>query len=87
MTSFTFPHKIKEVTVAGFSYKMAVASNLDELYNTLLAKDKNDEDVTDERIPYWAELWPSAIALGEYSTNNKEIFKGNLFWKLVVGWA
>lgn len=85
MTSFTFPHKIKEVTVAGFSYKMAVASNLDELYNTLLAKDKNDEDVTDERIPYWAELWPSAIALGEYSTNNKEIFKGKSVLEIGCG--
>lgn len=85
MTAFTYPHKIKEVTVAGYNYKMAVASNLDELYNALLAKDKNDEDVTDERIPYWAELWPSAIALGEYIANNKEIFSGKSVLEIGCG--
>jgi predicted nicotinamide N-methyase len=41
-------------------------TNIDELYNALIAKGSDHEDVKDERIPYWAELWPSAVALSHY---------------------
>ncbi|MCB9282911.1 MAG: 50S ribosomal protein L11 methyltransferase [Lewinellaceae bacterium] len=41
-------------------------TNFDELFDQLLAKGENSEDVLDERIPYWADLWPSAVALSTY---------------------
>jgi predicted nicotinamide N-methyase len=34
--------------------------------NKLLEKIKVDEFNEDERLPYWAEIWPSSIALTEY---------------------
>ena len=41
-------------------------TNIDALYAALSQLDSSDDNVMDERIPYWAELWPSAIALAEY---------------------
>jgi predicted nicotinamide N-methyase len=34
--------------------------------NNLLDRIDVDEFNTDERLPYWAEIWPSSIALSEY---------------------
>jgi predicted nicotinamide N-methyase len=34
--------------------------------NKLLEEIKVDEFNEDERLPYWAEIWPSSIALAEY---------------------
>ena len=41
-------------------------TNVDELFDQLLAKGEDSEEVKDEQIPYWADLWPSAVALGRY---------------------
>jgi predicted nicotinamide N-methyase len=41
-------------------------TNFDELYEQLVAKGLQHEDVADERIPYWAELWPSAVGLATH---------------------
>ena len=38
----------------------------DTLLDEMLAKSPDDIDVRDERLPYWAELWPSSIALATY---------------------
>ncbi len=46
-------------------------TNIDELFNALIEKGEQHEDVQDERIPYWAELWPSALALSHYMCQMK----------------
>ena len=43
-------------------------TNIDELFDNLISKGENHSDVLDERIPYWAELWPSALALSIHLT-------------------
>jgi len=48
-------------------------SNIDERLEELLAKDPESEEVKDERIPYWADLWPSAVALAQYLADSKII--------------
>jgi predicted nicotinamide N-methyase len=48
-------------------------TNIDELYQQLVSMDAQTEDVIDERIPYWAELWPSALALSEFIIANQSI--------------
>ena len=45
-------------------------ANLDELVDQV----SDDEFNKDERLPYWAELWPSAIGLSRYVINNAELF-------------
>ena len=46
--------------------KLLEIKNSDELFASLLSLEPDNENVIDERIPYWAELWPSAIALSRH---------------------
>lgn len=51
-------------------------SDVDFLFNELIRKGEDHPDVQDERIPYWADLWPSAIALSNYLISNSIIRPG-----------
>lgn len=46
--------------------ELSLIENLDELISELLGKEADHEDLLDERIPYWAELWPSARVLSRH---------------------
>jgi predicted nicotinamide N-methyase len=43
-----------------------VVADQDALMNDLLAKGNEHPEMADERVPYWGELWPSAIGLSAY---------------------
>lgn len=45
--------------------------NTDRLFEDLLAKAPDDPDLEDERMPYWADLWPSALGLSQYLLREK----------------
>lgn len=53
---------------------ITTVTNFDELYESLLQKGLQHEDVADERIPYWAELWPSAMGLSRYIIEHTTLF-------------
>jgi predicted nicotinamide N-methyase len=53
--------------------ELCTVRNLDALFDALLAKGAEHEDVRDERVPYWADLWPSALAMGNYMLENQLI--------------
>lgn len=55
-----------ELNIEGVFIKILQIVNVDDLYDQLIAKGETHEDVKDERIPYWAELWPAAIGLSRY---------------------
>jgi predicted nicotinamide N-methyase len=55
-----------QIQIGSYFIDIERITNIDELFDNLLAKGDNHEDVQDERIPYWAELWPSALALSHY---------------------
>ena len=57
-------------------YNILSVTNFDELYEQLLAKGLQHEEVADERIPYWAELWPSAVGLSMHLVANQMILSG-----------
>ncbi len=57
------------------SLQVTTVTNFDELYDALLQKGLQHEDVADERIPYWAELWPSAVALSYFLIENPTVFQ------------
>ena len=50
--------------------------NIDDLFDALIKKGLDHEDVLDERIPYWAELWASAIAMAHYLVEKKIVSDG-----------
>ncbi len=49
-------------------------SDFDKVLDDLVNKDPGHIDVLDERIPYWMDLWPSALALARYLIRHKELF-------------
>jgi len=46
--------------------KLTHITNVDDLLNALIAKGEDHDDFMDERLPYWADLWHAALALGRY---------------------
>ncbi len=71
--------KTKDIllTFKEIDVKLTIIENLDELFDKLIQKGDNHPDVVDERIPYWAELWASAVAMSAYLAENQHLI--NLF--------
>lgn len=65
-----------QLDLEGLSFQLTLVANTDDLMDRLLAKGEAHEDVRDERIPYWADLWPSAIALSRYLIREQIIRPG-----------
>lgn len=66
----------EELIISGQVIYIETISNIEDLFENLLKKDPEHEDIKDERIPYWADLWPSAVALSEYISEKKIVFQG-----------
>lgn len=62
--------------IGDFDIQLTVINNIDELFDALVQKGSDHEDVKDERIPYWAELWASAVAMAQYLVENQLITEG-----------
>lgn len=63
----------ESLNILGIELSLLKIVNVDDLYANLVSKGEEHEDVKDERIPYWADLWPSALALGEHLVKTKGI--------------
>ena len=57
-----FGTSYKEVRVLDRTFKVLAVADVNALVDTI----DPEEFGRDERFPYWAELWPSSIILGEY---------------------
>lgn len=68
-----FKTKNISLTFNELDVKLTIIENLDELFNNLILKGDEHPDVVDERIPYWAELWASALAMSEYLVENQHL--------------
>ncbi len=62
--------------IGSLTIDLTVIQNLDELFEALVNKGTDHPDVVDERIPYWADLWASAIGLSHYLADNQVFVKG-----------
>lgn len=69
------------IEISGNTFILDRVKNLDDLVDQV----SDDEFNKDERLPYWAELWPSALALTEYILNNGRIFKDKKVIELGCG--
>ena len=58
--------ELVQLKIGDFNINVKKVKNIDSLYDDLISKGQEHEDVKDERIPYWAELWPSSIGLSSY---------------------
>ncbi len=77
-TLLTFPYQTQTDTLDlhGLAVNITHITNGDELLDALIKKGEDHEDYLDQRIPYWADLWHSAIALGRYLVRENIISPG-----------
>lgn len=59
-----------------YQFTITAIKNIDQLLDELIEQGPESIGVKDERLPYWAELWPSSIALSQYIIGNAEITAG-----------
>jgi predicted nicotinamide N-methyase len=64
---------------------LTVVENLDELFDALVSKGPTHPDVVDERIPYWADLWASAIGMSHYLIDNQELVRDKIVFEIGCG--
>jgi predicted nicotinamide N-methyase len=57
----------------------------EELFSRLIVADPNSIEVLDERLPYWATLWQSAIALAEHLVSSDHLSPGEPVLELGCG--
>jgi predicted nicotinamide N-methyase len=71
----------EEIHVADRSFMIQRVKDIDALLNAI----SDEQFKNDERLPYWADIWPSAIALSEYVIENKSEFKNKNIIELGCG--
>ncbi len=63
------------LTIKDRNIDLLQITNVDEVIDALIASNPDNEDLLDERIPYWTDLWPAAIALSEYIVENSGLIE------------
>lgn len=76
MNSLSFPFKILSLVIGRHKIRIAQIENPEFLFDEFLKKNPEDVELKDEQIPYWADLWPSSIALSEFLSDNADLVKG-----------
>jgi predicted nicotinamide N-methyase len=84
-----FPYQTQKITLPFLDFELELFKilNIDALYDALIAKGNDHEDVKDERIPYWAELWPAALAMAQYISQQTNINKETTVLEIGAGLA
>jgi predicted nicotinamide N-methyase len=79
------PGKIT-LTLCGREWTLLRPADLESLWTDIANKAATPETfTTDERLPYWVELWPSSLALAVWLDNNRERIAGNICLDLGCG--
>ena len=74
-----------QIGIGKRQYTVLSVTNFDELYDQLVQKGLEHEDVADERIPYWAELWPSAVGLATHLVHHEHLLVGKSVLEIGAG--
>ncbi|WP_018125196.1 class I SAM-dependent methyltransferase [Desulfovibrio oxyclinae] len=61
-----------EAEIAGRIWLLDREADLETLWERMDEGDLDD----DERLPYWAEVWPASVLLGEWISRNAELVRG-----------
>jgi predicted nicotinamide N-methyase len=65
-----YKEEIIHLNIKDRSIDLLQITNADEVIDALIASNPDNEDLLDERMPYWTDLWPAAIALSEFIEEN-----------------
>lgn len=77
----TIDFYIDDIHIADNVFRVERVRNLDDLVDEV----SDELFAEDERLPYWAELWPSALALSEYIVQEGPLFSGKKILELGCG--
>ncbi len=58
--------QLKKFPAGTAAYEAYAVKDMDELLDWLIEQSPDHPDVADERLPYWAEVWPSSLGLATY---------------------
>ncbi|MHB2150459.1 class I SAM-dependent methyltransferase [Calditrichota bacterium LG25] len=72
---------IKNIQFGERIFRLKKVKNLDALVDQI----SDELFAEDERLPYWAELWPSAIGLSRFLMRNPALIKNKRVLELGVG--
>ncbi len=67
--------QVLNLKLAGHRLKLKRQADLETLWSGL---EEPSRDMDQERIPYWAEVWPSSVLLAEHLDRNRELIRGRL---------
>ena len=65
--------ELVNLSLVGIDIRFSRIQNFDALLDDLIAKGAEHPDYQDDRIPYWADLWHSGLALAEYLLREKVV--------------
>ena len=69
----------------GRNVSVTCVEDAEELFSRLVIADPDSLDVQDERVPYWATLWGSALALAHVLLSDNHITPGEAALELGCG--
>ena len=72
---------IKDYALGARTFRLKKVKNLDQLLEHI----SDELFAQDERLPYWAELWPSAIGLSHFLLTHSSLITGQHVLELGVG--
>ncbi|MEM8890455.1 MAG: methyltransferase domain-containing protein [Bacteroidota bacterium] len=75
----------EKISIGELNFDISRIQDTDALLDELIEKGEDHEDVLDERIPYWAELWPSAIAMGRYLAEDPDLVQDKTVLEIGCG--
>lgn len=80
-------YKIEEVILdlGPHTYTLFQISNIDEVFDAMLSLPADNVIKHDERIPYWTEIWPSAIALSRFIGDHPDLIQDKKTLELGAG--
>lgn len=81
MQKLNVEFELKEFQFQQHTFRLKKVKNLDALVDQVT----DELFAEDERLPYWAELWPSAIGLSHFLLRNPDLIKGKRVLELGVG--
>lgn len=80
-----YPLSKETFTIAQHQFEIFCIKDIDLLFDELLAKEKNNEEIKDERLPYWAEVWDSALPLGKFILTQNQITPQSIVHEIGCG--
>ncbi len=75
---FSRKYQLEQLTFSLYHERFSIfhVKDIDPLLDELVGKGPDSEEVKDERLPYWAELWPSSISLAQFILSFQSVKPG-----------